>query len=135
MPLPRHFDSIPIFILRQVDEFAVAAPNLAIANQIFDLLQAGLRQTLKLLSILSMHNQINVSQSNRYIKLSCAICIHKMLKGNNWQKSTHKFPLSSPMHHDKNYLRKLETTTGPTDTVVHATLKKGNGILLPTIHT
>ena len=50
------FDGIPIFIFCQVDDFSVAAPNPIIANNMFGLLQAGLKQPLKLLGTLTMYN-------------------------------------------------------------------------------
>ena len=94
-------DDTPVYLLRQVDDFAVAAPSESIANKIFALLQQDLKQPLKLLGILTMYNGLNVTQNNRFVKLSCETYITKILEGHNWQKPTHNSPLSSPMNHDK----------------------------------
>ena len=53
--------------------------------------------------------------------------ITKILEGHNWQKPTHSSPLSSPIHHEKKYMRELKTSSGPTDSISHATLQKEMG--------
>jgi len=41
-------DGAKVYLLRQVDGFAVVSPSEAIVNKLFTLLQAGLKQLLKL---------------------------------------------------------------------------------------
>ena len=74
-----------------------------------------------------MYNGLDITQSDRFITLSCTTCIRKILEGYKWHKPTHNSPLSLPMSHDKKYLRKLETSLVPTDTLPHATLQKEIG--------
>ena len=63
-------DGHHIFLLRQVDDFAVAAPAEAIANKLFSLIQEKLQQPLKLLHALTMFNGLDIDQSLKIIKLS-----------------------------------------------------------------
>ena len=74
-----------------------------------------------------MYNGLVVSHHNRFVKLSCTTYIERILEAHNWQKTTHKSPLASPMNHEKKYMRELETSQGPTDTIAHATLQKEMG--------
>ena len=117
-------NNTPIFLLRQVDDFAIAVPSETIANEIFAKIQAGLQQPLKLLGILNMFNGIDVTQSQRFVKLSCKTYISKILEGHNWTKRTNTSPLHSPMNHDKKYMTELELATGPTDTDAKVVLEK-----------
>jgi len=77
-------DGDSVFLLRQVDDFSVASPSEAVANVIFSILQANLKQPLKLLGLLSMYNRIDISQSNRFVKVSCATYLRKILEGHGW---------------------------------------------------
>ena len=122
-----NIDDMSVYLLRQVDDFAVAAPSEAIANKIFTLLQAGLKQPLKLLGLLTMYNGLDIQQSNKFVKVSCKTYIRKILEGHGWEKQTHKSPIVSPMNHEKKYLRELETSAGPTDPTAHAALQKEMG--------
>ena len=109
------FDAVPIYLLRQVDDFAIAAPSETIANTIFAKIQLGLKQPLKLLGLLTMFNGLDVVQSARFIKLTCKTYITKILQGHDWLRPTRKSPISTPMNHDKKYMSELELATGPPD--------------------
>ena len=65
------FEGLPVYLLRQVDDFAVSSASEKVANAIFAKIQAGLKQPLKILGLLSMFNGIDVVQTQRFIKLSC----------------------------------------------------------------
>ena len=129
-----YIDGHHIFLLRQVDDFAVAAPSEAIANKLFAILQTHLKQPLKLLGVLSMFNGLNITQADKFIRVSCSTYITKILEGHNWQRPTRQSPISTPMNHDKLYMSQLEQASGPTDTVPRLILEKKNGVLVPTSH-
>ena len=97
----------PIFLLRQVDGFSVAAPHTEAANTLFTLVQKGLTQPLKRLGILTMFNGLDIIQGNRFIKLSCKIYLTKIMKGHGWIRPTHSLPLSPPMNYNKKYMKEL----------------------------
>ena len=120
-------DGVPIFMLRQVDDFAVAAPTKELADKLFAEVQKGLKQPLKLLGVLTMFNGLDVTQGDKFIKLSCSTYITKILQGHNWLRPTHSSPLSSPMNHDKRYMTELEQAIGPTEAEPHLILQKEMG--------
>ena len=88
------------------------------------MIQKGLKQPLKLLGTLTMFNGLNVTQGNRYIKLSCEIYLTKILEGHGWLRPTHSSPLATPMNHNKKYMKELEDAKGPPDNTAHAILEK-----------
>ena len=90
------FDGIPIYLLRQVDNFAVAAPTEDIANTIFTQIELGFKQPLKLLGLLTMFNGLDIIQSARFVKISCKTYITKILQGHDWIRPTHKSPIIPP---------------------------------------
>ena len=63
--------NLPIFLLRQVDDFAVAAPSELITNKLFAVLQFSFKQLLKLLGILKLFNSLDINQDNKFIRISC----------------------------------------------------------------
>ena len=71
-----------------------------------------------------MFNGIDVVQTQRFVKLSCRTYISKILEGHQWSKQTHKSPISSPMNHDKKYMKELELASGPTDVDAKMILEK-----------
>ena len=72
---------VPVFLLRQVENFVVAVPTKEIAYNIFGILQKGLHQPLKLLVILKMYDGLDIIQDNRFVKMTCATYIRKLLRG------------------------------------------------------
>lgn len=71
-----------IFLLCQVDDFAVAASNANTDSTLFDMIQKEIKQPLKLIGILViMLNGPDVTQGNKYINLSCNIYLTKILQG------------------------------------------------------
>ena len=111
---PEHFGE-EIYLLRQVDDFAVACDTPETADKIWDLIDSKLSENLKREGILSRHNGIDIIQSQDYIKITCETYIDKICKNKpfDWKK-TKSVPI--PMM-DKDKLRELETTTGPEDPV------------------
>lgn len=76
-------DGHPIFLLHQVDDFAVSAPSETIDNLVFANIQKVLTQPLKLLGLLTMFNGIDIVQTSKYVKLDVHTYIEKILEGHN----------------------------------------------------
>ena len=64
-------DGIPVYLLRQVDDFVVAEPSEQLPNRVFFILQAGLKEPLKLLGLLRIYNHLDISHNNIFVKVSC----------------------------------------------------------------
>ena len=122
--LPRYYEQTIYFLLRQFDEFTVAAPTKAISNILFENIQAGRKQRLKLLGLLTMFNGLDITQSKLFVKILCRAYLTKILEGHNWLRPTQNFPISSPMNHDKKYMKELELTIGPTEVSARIVLEK-----------
>jgi len=54
-------EGIPIYLLRQVDNFTVITPTVDISNKLFGIIQKVLTQPLKLLGILTIYNGLAVT--------------------------------------------------------------------------
>lgn len=84
------FDGVPIFLLRQVDDFALAAPTETIAQQIF----AKIGKILQLpsedkppfsyLGPLNDFNSVDVDQYNDCIVVHCSSYIDRLLHSHGW---------------------------------------------------
>ena len=105
-----------LFLLRQVDDFALAAPLQQTANEIFEQIQHFLTQPLHILNQLTMYNGLNVQQTKHFIKISCTTYLEKILQGKEWSNEGKNTVIKTPMHHDKKILTSLEHAEGPTDT-------------------
>ena len=76
-----------LFLLRQVDDFAVACKNSAISKDIITNIGARLSVPLHQLSVIKKLNGIDIVQSQAFIKISCTSYLDKVLDGHNWQES------------------------------------------------
>ena len=115
MHLHRKFPRKQTFLLRQVDDFALAAPLQQIANEVFEQIQKKITQPLHILNKLTMYNGSNVQQIKQFIKISCTTYIKKILKGKDWSNEGNHTITKTPMNHEKKILMSLENTEGPTD--------------------
>ncbi len=86
-----HLDGTPILLLRQVDDFALASPDPAIATTIFDAIGKKLQlpgetsPPFEQLGLMSSFNGVDVHQTRDYIKLSCTSYLRRLLAGHNWE--------------------------------------------------
>ena len=74
-------DDIPVYLLCQVDDFALATHTETHANKLFQFIQSHLTQEMKLLGLLTMFNGLDVDQTAKYIKVSPTTYITKILQG------------------------------------------------------
>ena len=98
---------------RQVDDFAVAAPNEHTANVLLDMIDDRLTIPMKRQGFLDMYNGIDVLQKHHYIKISLPLFINKVFEKHlaTWMKSAYPSPArSTPLSSDATWLKKFNTT-------------------------
>jgi hypothetical protein len=66
--------------MRQVDNFAVAAPNAKTSNMLMDLIDEKLSIPIKRQGYLDMYNGMDIYQTRHYIKLIVKTFIGKVFK-------------------------------------------------------
>jgi hypothetical protein len=57
--------------MRQVDDFAIAAPDERTANILLDMLDEKLTMPIKRQGLLDMFNGVDVTQTKDYVKVDC----------------------------------------------------------------
>ena len=101
-----------ILFLRQVDDFAIAAPDEHTANILFDMIDEELTFPLKRMGLIDLFNGINVEQTKDYIHISCSTYLDKIMERHttSWldvnNRGTHTTPLSTK----KTFLDKFYNT-------------------------
>ena len=100
-------------LLRQVDDFAIAATDKDTCQQTIRMIGKHLTVPLNDLGVIRKFNGVNVHQTKWYITISCEDYISKLLEMHDWTKlkAAHK-PI--PMRDDSTYQRVLELAHGPT---------------------
>jgi hypothetical protein len=107
-----------VIFKRQVDDFAIAAPDEKTADILPDILNNQLSIPLKRQGLLDMLNGINVTQTQDYIKIDCHIYIDKFCQKyiNSW---LYKFPMTenrpTPLPTDATWIKKFNAPVGPSD--------------------
>ena len=119
-------DNETVFLLRQVDDFAVSASHRDICDKVFASIQTKLTQPLKLLGVLTMYNGLDIAQHDKYIKISCQTYLHKILQGHGWLSDSSN-PVKTPMQGNSTYLKDLSDAVGPTDDTAKRDLQQAMG--------
>ena len=107
-----------VIFKRQVDDFAIAAPDERTANILLDMIDDQLKIPLKRQGLLDMFNGIDVVQTRDYIKISCLSYITKFCEKylETWLS---KVPLTenrpTPLPTDSTWIKKFNAAVGPTD--------------------
>ena len=107
-------DGIKVYLLRQVDDFAVAAADIKIANKVIQKISQKLSVPMHNLGILTRFNGVDIHQGQDFIKLSNETYIKKILSNYKWLEREHKadkYPM--PMKDDTAYMARLDTEKGP----------------------
>ena len=103
-----------IYLLRQVDDFAIACSNEQIAEHFWTKIDSHLKAKLKREGLLTRHNGIDIVQTRHNIKIHCKTYLTKIIKnklhllGN--PATTNK---PTPMKTDNKYIHDLDTSIGP----------------------
>lgn len=104
-----------MFILRQVDDFAIAASNTNEINMLLDRIDSHLKQKMKRQGLLTSFNGIDIEQSLDFIKILCEKYIDKILDAHKWN-SHGRTTVTTPMANKTKTLHELATSIGPVDT-------------------
>ena len=109
------FGENEIYLLRQVDDFAIACDRRETAIKIWDAMDKFLAEPLKREDgIVKRHNGIDILQTDTYIRVHCETYIKKICSTKNFSfDNIHCKP--TPLHCDKEFLARLETEPGSKD--------------------
>jgi hypothetical protein len=116
-----------VIFMRQVDNFAIAAPDALTADILMDMLDNKLTIPIKRQGHLDMYNGVDVHQTRDYIKLTCTTFIDKISEKYlaTWMK--HMYALSTcptPLPLGPNWWREFNASTGDPDVNEQASLAK-----------
>ena len=116
-----------VIFKRQVDDFAIAAPNEHTANVLFDMIDDKLTIPMKRQGYLDMYNGIDVVQTRHYIKISCTSYINKICDKylQTWMRNyTSTDDRPTPLPSDPAWMKKFNAATGDPDPKVQTRLAK-----------
>ena len=116
-----------IYLLRQVDDFAIACDDKATATRCWDEMDKYLKEPLKRESgLITRHNGIDILQSTHGIKMYCQTYLKKILQSKNFDMTVSKHkPI--PMESESKYIKSLEHDVGPTDPIAIRKLEESSG--------
>ena len=116
-----------IYLLRQVDDFAIACDDKETAFGYWDELDTHLKEPLKRESgLLHRHNGIDIEQSSHGIKMYCQTYLQKILKTKTFNmQCTKNKPI--PMESESKFIQQMETDIGPNDPTEHQDLETSVG--------
>ena len=103
-----------IFLLRQVDDFALGCDSEAIAEAIWKLIDKEMPAPLKREGLISRFNGIDIKQTRDYIKVHCETYISKILQQKHFDLTTTSNK-PTPMSSDADIIKMLGTSMGPTN--------------------
>ena len=116
-----------VIFKRQVDDFAIAAPNELTTNILFDMIDDKLTIPMKRQGFLDMYNGIDVIQTRHYIKISCSSYINKICEKylQTWmRKFTSTDDRPTPLPSDPAWMKKFNSATGDPDAKAQERLAK-----------
>ena len=86
------FDGERVYLLRQVDDFALACTNEALANKIYDIIGKKLqlpkedKPPFAKMGLINDFNGIDIAQTDMYIKISCETYIDRLVTTHGWKE-------------------------------------------------
>lgn len=108
------FNGQDILFLRQVDDFAVAAPTESIATQVIEEIDKYMSIKIKDLGLLQRYNGVDIKQTKHYITIHNPTYIDKIVQEHQWMLDDchlNTFPL--PVHNEKKLMRQFEEASLP----------------------
>ncbi len=110
-------DNERVLFLRQVDDFAIAAPNERIANMVLDGIDEHLTFPIKRLGLLKLFNGVDIDQTDEYIKISVETYLTKIMEKHikEWQNLPDDVPLAAlatPLPTKKRFLESFLSAEG-----------------------
>ena len=116
-----------VLFVRQVDDFAIAAPDAKTSDILMDMIDNRLKIPIKRQGYLDMHNGIDILQTRYYIKINLKTFINKIFEPYlaTWMKTAYPSPArSTPLPSDPTWLKKFNAVVGDPDTKIQAQLAK-----------
>ena len=113
--------------MRQVDDFAIAAPDAKTSDILMDMIDDRLKIPIKRQGYLDMYNGIDILQTRYYIKINLRTFIDKIFEPYlaTWMKNAYPSPArSTPLPSDPTWLKKLNAVVGDQDKKVQEQLAK-----------
>jgi hypothetical protein len=104
--------------MRQVDDFAIAAPDSKTADILLNMINDKLKIPVKRKGYLGMYNGIDVQQTRHYIKISVHLFIDKVFVKHlaTWIKPAYPSPVhSTPLSSEPTFQKKFNSSTGNPD--------------------
>ena len=116
-----------IYLLRQVDDFAIACDHKSTATECWNEMDTHLKEPLKRESgLISRHNGIDIVQSKDSIKMHCKTYLNKIMQSKHFDMTVAKYkPL--PMESENKFILALETEIGPKDSDGQQQLEQSAG--------
>ena len=120
-------DGKRVILMRQVDDFAIAAPDAHTADLLLDMLDDKLSIPIKRQGHIDMYNGVDVLQTRHYIRLSCTSFIEKISEKYlaTWMK--HLYAPSTrptPLPTDAPWWKEFNKAIGDPDKKCQALLEK-----------
>jgi hypothetical protein len=129
----RIFNGNRALLMRQVDNFAVAAPDSRTANILMDLINKKISIPIKCQGYLNMYNGVNVLQTKHYIRINVKIFIEKAFKQHiaTWMKTSYPTPNhSTPLpSSDQDWIKKFNLAIGDPDAKIQAQHAKNHQLM------
>ena len=136
-----NFDGETVYLLRQVDDFALACTNEALANSIYDTIGKKLqlpkedKPPFSKMGLITDFNGIDVTQTDSYIKISCATYIDRLVTTHGWKEDKRIKEISktiAPLSTEA--LKQVYEQKGPLEeTSEHKALETKSGFLYRTL--
>lgn len=124
--LPPEVFGEEIFLLRQVDDFALGCDSEETAEEIWKLIDAEMSAPLKREGLLRRFNGIDIDQTQDFLKVHCSTYISKIIEKKSFDLTiTSNKP--TPMTSDNDLIRQLDTAVGPTNDADKQALEKEMG--------
>ena len=121
-----------VLFMRQVDDFAVAAPTEHIANVLFDMIDDAITFPMKRMGLVTLFNGLDIIQTREYIKISAETYINKIIAkylGDPVNLRVNEFcdRRATPLPSRVNFERDFIGAIGDTDELKQEDLKKRMG--------
>jgi hypothetical protein len=116
-----------VLFMRQVDDFAIAAPDEHTSEILMDMIDDKLKIPIKQQGYLDMYNGVDVLQTCHYIKLNVKTFIDKVFEHHisTWMKTSYPTPnRSTPLPTDATWLKKFNAAIGNPDKKIQSNLAK-----------
>jgi hypothetical protein len=116
-----------VLFLRQVNDFAIAAPDAHTSEILMDLINNRMKKPIKQQGYLDMYNGVDVLQTRYYIKINVKTYINKIfeLYFTTWMKTSYPSPArSTPLPSDATWLKKFNAAVGDSNPTAQACLTK-----------